>query len=74
VNSPSNLASSEQNPDVAIARPEGRSRPSSTGLKGVYARLRGLWDARERALGSSGLRLLFETGMPWRANVVRPGA
>jgi hypothetical protein len=33
--------------------PKARSRASSTGLKGVYARLRGLRDARKRAYGSS---------------------
>src|SRR5215469_6929209 len=33
---------------ASTARPQGRSRPSSRALKGVHARLRGLWDRRER--------------------------
>ena len=59
------LCLERQNPDIAIARPQGRSRPSIAREDGRRRPLGRAMDARERAYGSSGLRLLPRPRDAW---------
>src|SRR5215472_6625339 len=58
------IAILEGTPDIAIARPQGRSRPSIAREDGRRRPLGRAMDARKRAYGASGLRLLTSFFQP----------